>query len=210
MHCTLRLLSAQLTAQDSPIDWCGAVRLERALSKQLPEAISRSGGWMLFFGLETASERMIEHMGKDTQRETMSHILEENAQAGIRNHTFYFFGFPTETVENVQDTIDFLYAHQASIHSASPGEFVLECYSPGHRDPARFGVRRSIEKSEQDLAVHFGYELESGIDAATVHTIGKQLLDDLPAKRFFQFYVHDVYFFTPVTCTLRVKRSHSS
>jgi len=192
---TLRLLSAQLTAQGSPIDWCGCARFERALSKSLLEVVSRGGGRMLLFGLETASERMIEHMVKGTQRETMSRILKESAQAGIWNHTFYFFGFPTETMEDAQDTINFMYAHQASIHSASPGEFVLERYSPVYLDPARFGVRRILEKPERDLAVHFDYELESGIDAAMAHTIGKRLLDALPTKRFFQFYVHDVYRF---------------
>jgi anaerobic magnesium-protoporphyrin IX monomethyl ester cyclase len=196
---TLRLLSAQLTAQDSPIDWCGCARFERALSKSLLEMVSRGGGRMLLFGLETASERMIEHMVKGTRRETMSRILKESSQAGIWNHTFYFFGFPTETVEDAQDTIDFMYAHQASIHSASPGVFVLERYSPVYLDPARFGVRRILEKPEQDLAVHFDYELESGIDAAIAQTIGKRLLDALPTKRFFQFYVHDVYRFLYVS-----------
>jgi anaerobic magnesium-protoporphyrin IX monomethyl ester cyclase len=192
---TLRLLSAQLTAQGSPIYWCGCARFERALSKNLLEVVSRGGGRMLLFGLETASERMIEHMVKGTQRETMSRILKESAQAGIWNHTFFFFGFPTETMEDAQDTINFIYAHQASIHSASPGEFVLERYSPVHLDPARFGVRRIIEKPERDLAVHFDYELESGIDRAMAETIVERLLDVLRSKRFCQFYVHDVYRF---------------
>jgi radical SAM superfamily enzyme YgiQ (UPF0313 family) len=179
---TLRLLSARLTAQGSPIDWCGAVRFERALSKSLLEEVSRGGGRMLFFGLETASERMIDHMAKGTRRETMSRILKESAQAGIWNHAFYFFGFPTETMEDAQDTIDFLYAHQDSIHSASPGEFVLECYSPVHLDPARFGIRQIIAKPERDLAVYFGYDLESGIDPATAHTVGERLLKELPPQ----------------------------
>jgi anaerobic magnesium-protoporphyrin IX monomethyl ester cyclase len=192
---TLRRLSAQLTAQGSPIYWCGCARFERALSKSLLETVSSGGGRMLFFGLETASERMIEHMVKGTRRETMSRILKESAQAGIWNHVFYFFGFPTETMEDAQDTIDFMYAHQASIHSASPGEFVLERYSPVHLDPARFGVRRILKKPERDLAVYFDYELESGIDAATAHTVNERLLSELPIKRFFQFYVHDAYRF---------------
>ena len=192
---TLRLLSTQLAAQGSPIDWCGCARFERVLSDGLLDAISRGGGRMLLFGLETASERMIGHMDKCTQLETMSRILEESAQAGIWNNTFYFFGFPTETEQDAQDTIDFMYAHQASIHSASPGVFVLERYSPVYLDPARFGVRRIIEKPEQDLAVHFDYELESGIDASMAQAINKRLLDAMPTKRFFQFYVHDVYRF---------------
>lgn len=192
---TLRLLSAQLAAQGAPIHWCGCARFERTLSKDLLELISRGGGRMLLFGLETASERMMEHMVKRTQRETMSRILKEGAQAGIWNHTFFFFGFPTETMEDAQETVNFIYAHQDSIHSAAPGEFVLERYSPVYLDPAKFGVRRIKDMPDHDLAIYFDYEPESGIDDTMAHTIVERLLDVLPTKRFGQYYVHDVYRF---------------
>jgi anaerobic magnesium-protoporphyrin IX monomethyl ester cyclase len=192
---TLRLLSEQMAAQGASIHWCGCARFERSLSKSLLETIARGGGRMLFFGLETACERMIEHMVKGTQRETMSRILKESAQVGIWNHSFYFFGFPTETLEDAKATINFIEAHHNSVHSASPGEFVLERYSPVFLDPARYGVRRILEKPEQDLAIYFDYELESGIDNATAHNIVKSIYNVFPAKRFFQFYIYDVYRF---------------
>ena len=192
---TLRLLSEQLAAQGSPIAWCGCARFERSLSKDLLDGIARGGGRMLFFGLETACERLMEHIVKGTQRETMSRILKESAQAGIWNHLFYFFGFPTETMQEALDTIDFISAHQDSIHSASPGEFVLERYSPVYFDPRKFGVAHIIQNPELDLAVYFKYELESGIDAAKAHTLVMQLRDRFPARRYFQFYVYDVYRF---------------
>ncbi|MEW5721439.1 MAG: hypothetical protein AB1817_22620, partial [Chloroflexota bacterium] len=147
---------------------------------------------MLLFGLETASERMIQHMCKGTQRETMSRVLRTGAQAGIWNHTFFFFGFPTETMDDAQATVNFIYAHPDSIHSASPGEFVLERYSPAHQNPAKFSVARVIEKSEQDLAIYFEYELEAGLDENMARTLVERLLDVLPGKRFGQYYLHDV------------------
>ena len=143
---TLRLLSEQLAGQGSPIAWCGCARFERSLSKDLLDGIGRGGGRMLFYGLETACERMMEHILKGTQRQTISRILIEGAQAGIWNYLFYFFGFPTETMEEAQDTIDFIRAHQDLIHSASPGEFVLERYSPVYFDPRKFGVSRDPRK----------------------------------------------------------------
>jgi hypothetical protein len=192
---TLRLLAEQLAAQGSPIAWCGCARFEHSLSKDLLDGVARGGGRMLFFGLETACERMMEHIVKGTQRQTISRILKEGAQAGIWNHLFYFFGFPTETMEEAQDTIDFIHAHQDSIHSASPGEFVLERYSPVYYDPRKFGVAHIIQNPELDLAVYFKYELDSGIDAAQAHTLVMQLRDRFPARRYFQFYVYDVYRF---------------
>ena len=39
----------------------------------------------------------------------MSRILVESADAGIWNHTFFFFGFPGETLEDAQKTVNFLF-----------------------------------------------------------------------------------------------------
>ncbi len=190
---SMREISALLAAEGSPIHWCGCMRFEKAISKELLEGMSRAGCRMILFGLETASERMIEHMIKGTKREHMGRILEESAQAGIWNHTFFFFGFPTETMEDAQDTVNFVYAHGGAIHSASPGEFVLERYSPVHREPGKFGVRRIVERPEKDLAIYFDYELESGLDEQMAKTITERLLDVLPGKRYGQYYAQDVY-----------------
>jgi hypothetical protein len=192
---TFRELATRLAERGAPVNWCGCVRFERALSQELLETMSRGGYRMALFGLETASERMIQHMIKGTQRETMGRILKESTQTGIWNHTFFFFGFPTETMEDAQETVNFVYAHQDWIHSASPGEFVLERYSPVHLNPGKFGVKRVIERLERDLAIYFDYELESGLDENMAHTIVERLLDVLPIKRFPQYYVHDIYRF---------------
>lgn len=189
----MRDLSLKLAEQGSPVHWCGCTRFERALSKELLETAARGGCRSMLFGLETGSVRMIAHMIKGTQRETMGRILREGAQAGIWNHTFFFFGFPTETMEDAQDTVNFIYEHADWIHSASPGAFVLERYAPAHLYPARFGVKRIIEDAERDLAIYFDYELESGIDEKMANTIVERLLDVVPTKRYGQYYVHDVF-----------------
>jgi radical SAM superfamily enzyme YgiQ (UPF0313 family) len=190
---SMREMSALLTAQGSPLHWCGCMRFEKAITADLLAQMSAAGCRMILFGLETASERMIELMDKGTQRETMGRVLKESAAAGIWNHTFFFFGFPTETLEDAQDTVNFVYAHGDAIHSASPGEFVLERYSPVHLQPQKFGVRRIVEQAEKDLAIYFEYELESGLDETMARTITERLLDVLPGKRFGQYYAQDTY-----------------
>lgn len=192
---TLRLMSEGLAAQGAPVAWCGCARLEPGLTEELLASMAAGGCRMLLFGLETASERIIQHMVKGTRRETMSRVLHASARAGIWNHTFFFFGFPTETMQDAQETVNFLYAHQDVLHSASPGVFVLERYSPVHVDPARFGVRRVDDPPDQDLAIYFDYEPESGLDEGMARTVVDRLVDALPAKRYGQYYLHDVYRF---------------
>ena len=192
---TMRLLSVRLSELGSPVDWCSCARLEKVITAELLQNLSRAGCRMLFYGLETASERMIDHMVKGTQRETMSRILREGTQAGIWNHTFFFFGFPTETVADAQETVNFLYAHQDAVHSAGFGAFVLERYSPAQLDPARFGIKRVLDKPERDLAIYFDYEPESGIDESMARTLVDRFIDSLPGKRYGQYYTHDVHRF---------------
>jgi anaerobic magnesium-protoporphyrin IX monomethyl ester cyclase len=134
-------------------------------------------------------------MVKGTRRETVSRVLKEGRQAGIWNHTFLFFGFPTETMDDAQATVNFLYAHQDSIHSAGCGTFILERYSPVHVDPTRYGVTRIIAKPERDLAIYFDYELESGMDENLAKTVLDRFVEALPGKRFGQYYTHDVHRF---------------
>lgn len=194
---TLRELSSALAKQGAPVSWCGCARfdralLERALTEPLLKSMAAGGCRMLLFGLETGSERMIRHMVKGTQAETMSRVLRTSAAAGIWNHTFFFFGFPTETMEDAQATVNFLYAHQDALHSASPGVFILERFSPVHVDPARFGVKRVIDAPDQDLAIYFDYVPETGLDEDMAGVIVERLLSVLPAKRYGQYYLHDV------------------
>jgi radical SAM family protein len=192
---TMRLLSAKLIELGAPVDWASCARLEKVITSDLLQTLSRAGCRMLFYGLETASERMIEHMLKGTQRETMSRVLREGTQAGIWNHTFFFFGFPTETIEDAQETVNFLYAHQDAVHSAGFGAFVLERYSPAEQDPARFGIRRVFPKPERDLAIYFDYEPVSGMDEAMARTLVDRFIESLPGKRYGQYYTHDVHRF---------------
>ena len=117
---------------------------------------------MLLFGLETAAQPMIERMHKGTEPAVMSRVLRDSAAAGIWNHTFFFFGFPGETMETAQETTNFVYAHQDAIHSASPGAFLLERYSPVFCTPEAYDVSRVIEDVTHDLAIYYDYEVAAG------------------------------------------------
>ena len=165
---------------------------------------------MLLLGLETASEATIARMHKGTERETMSRILRDSAAVGIWNHAFFFFGFPGETMEAAQETVNFLYAHQDAVHSASPGAFLLERYAPAQRFPADYGIVRVREDETRDLAIYFDYEVASGLDEAMADQLASRLVDVLPDKAFGQYYVADVYRFLYASCLWDHGRTHAS
>jgi hypothetical protein len=188
----LKVMSAQLAEAGSPVHWCGCVRFDAGLTRDLLEHMAQGGCRMLLFGLETAAERTMKRMVKGTQLPVMSRILRDSTAAGIWNHTFFFFGFPGETLEEAQETVNFVYAHQDAIHSASPGAFLLERYSPVACSPKKYGV--TVQKDpDRDLAIYFDYDVASGLDEPMADTLATRLIDVLPKKRFGQFYIHDSY-----------------
>lgn len=198
----LRGLAPLLEAQGSPVHWGGCLRFEKVISAELLQAIARGGCSMILFGLESASQQVIQFMVKGTELEHMSRILRESSAAGIWNHTFFFFGFPGETLEQAQETVNFLYAHKPYINSAALGTFLMERDSPAFRFPSAYNVRRIIDDPEKDLAIYFDYEVEHGLSPEMADLIMERFTDTLPDRRYPQFYANDVYRFL-YACHLR-------
>lgn len=191
----LREMSLLLEKRGTPVDWCGCVRFERTLSKDLLDTMARGGCVMLLLGLESASRPIIERIGKGIQIEQASRILRQSAEAGIWNHVFFFFGFPGETIDHAQETVDFVYEHKDAIHSASLDTFLLERYAPAHQFPETYGIKRVMQRPEKDLAIYFDYEVESGMSEKRADLAASRLIDVLPQKRLGHFYLNDAYRF---------------
>ena len=191
----LRNLSPILEGMGRPIQWGGCVRFEKVISGDLLQSMERGGCSMILFGLESASEQIMKAMVKGTELEHMSRILHESNEAGIWNHTFFFFGFPGETLEDAQETVNFLFDHKPYINSSALGTFLMERDSPAHRFPETYKVKRVIEQPEKDLTIYFDYEVEEGMDAAMAERVESRFMDTLPDKLYPQFYANDVYRF---------------
>jgi hypothetical protein len=192
---TLRELSQIMRRDGVPLLWGGCARFEKPISGELLQQMHAGGCRMILFGLESASEAIMGRMVKGTQLEHMHRILRESTEAGIWNHTFFFFGFPGETLEDAQQTVNFLYAHKEHINSAAFGTFLLERDAPAHRFASSFGITNVVDPPEKDLAIYFDYEVAQGMDNPLAERVADAFLESLPAKPYPQFYVNDVYRF---------------
>ncbi|NWG19888.1 MAG: radical SAM protein [Chloroflexi bacterium] len=199
---TLRELSAIMQRDGTPVMWGGCARFEKPITGELLQQMYDGGCRMILFGLESASEAIMDRMVKGTKLEHMHRILRESSDAGIWNHTFFFFGFPGETLDDAQQTVNFLYEHKYHIHSAALGTFLLEIDAPAHRFPESFGITKVIDPPEKDLAIYFDYEVAAGMDAAMAELVESRFMDTMPVKPYPQFYVNDVYRFL-YACHLR-------
>ena len=191
----LNKVSQALIKIGAPFHWSGCVRFEKGLTKDLLTTMRRGGCRMIMYGLESASEEILRRMVKGTQSTAISRILRQSRGAGIWNHIFVFFGFPGESIEDVQATVNFLYAHKGDIHSAAFGTFMLQQYSPAYELPDQYGLVRTVPGAKRDLAVYLNYQVENGIDQRTAENLVARFTAAHPVTGFAHFYIDDTWRF---------------
>jgi hypothetical protein len=124
-----------------PLSWHGFVRPERAFADPaFARHLAAGGCAMLQIGIESASPRMLELMGKGAGPEVMRGIVRATAAAGIRNQAYLLFGLPSETDADREATLDFVEAEGASLSDLNHALLNLPKRSPMHRRPERYGI----------------------------------------------------------------------
>jgi len=139
----LKALAEELLRRDVQISWWGNIRFEKTFTPALSELLARSGCIALSGGLEVASDRLLALMQKGVSVEQVARVTHGMADAGILVHAYLMYGFPTQTL---QDTVDALeYVRQlfvnGCIQSGFFHRFVCTVHSPVGKDPQAYGVR---------------------------------------------------------------------
>ncbi len=144
------------------IYWTTLIRFESSLlDPEVWDRAAESGCRSLYFGLESANQRVINLVKKDTNIAAAITNLSEAKRVGIWSHVMAFYGFPTETGEEAGDTRQFLLDNQDIIHSAEMYFFVLYKHAPVMKmvDELKLEIK---DISEHDFALDFYYTPESG------------------------------------------------
>ncbi|NIQ00727.1 MAG: radical SAM protein, partial [Nitrospinaceae bacterium] len=156
-------LPPMMIEADLDIFWTTLIRFESSLiDPELWEIAAQSGCRSLYFGLESANERIIQLVKKDTKIDVAIKNLKEAKRVGIWSHVMGFFGFPSETQAEAEDTRRFLIDHHDLIHSVEMYFFVLYKHAPvwDMMEETRIQVQ---ENPDHDLALDYYYTPESGL-----------------------------------------------
>ena len=87
------------------------------LTEEVIDALVSAGMYWCSFALETGSPRLQEDMGKRLNIPRFLENIELTARRGVFTNGFMMLGFPTETEEEMQQTIDV--ACESPLHTAS-------------------------------------------------------------------------------------------
>ncbi len=155
-------LAAALSREKADVAWSSSVVLSRDLGRPDRLQVLRAGGLKsVQIGLESVAPRVLALMDKihkNLGEDEIRAILEALRAAGIGVLAHIIFGFPTETREEAQRTLEFLRRNR-SLCTASIQPFSLEEHTAVFNDPARFGVTR-IHTQDKDAGERLGYRYE--------------------------------------------------
>jgi hypothetical protein len=170
----LRSLSGDLISRDIDVRWGAEVRLESQFTTELLTQMHTAGCRILYFGLESANARILTLMDKGTEIGTARRILSDSHEAGIWNHVYVFFGFPTETREEAEETVQFVIANNKTINSVGFGRFLLYKNSKIYKQYTDFGIEKIVEK-KSPFSFIFDYETEKGMDTFQIDSLENQM-----------------------------------
>lgn len=156
----LKKVSQLLIEEQVGIKWTTLIRFEESLQDpEIWKQAVQAGCCTLYYGMESANERVLELMDKHAKKAVIENNLREAAKAGIWNHVMAFYGFPGETREEAEETREFLLENKRYIHSVELFYFVAYRHTPMVRNPDKFGI--TIHKQEEyDMPLDYYYTLK--------------------------------------------------
>lgn len=139
---SLKALAAELQRRRVSISWWGNIRFEKSFTPELCEQLADSGCIAISGGLEVASDRLLKLMNKGVSVEQVARVTRSFADAGVLVHAYLMYGFPTQTVQDTVDALEYVRQlfENGCIQSGFWHRFACTVHSPVGRDPAAYGV----------------------------------------------------------------------
>ena len=117
-------LSSAIIKSRAAIYWDGFLRADKHVCNAENTLLWRRGGfYRAKLGIESGSQRVLDLMDKRITVEQSEKALACLAYAGIKTTTFWLFGYPGETEEDFQATLDFLEKCKDNIYEADCNAF---------------------------------------------------------------------------------------
>ena len=139
----LKALAQEIIRRKLQVTWWGNIRCEKTFTPDLADLLADSGCIAMSGGLEVASDRLFELMQKGVTVEQVARVTKGFADAGILVHAYLMYGFPTQTVQDTVDALEYVRQlfENGCIQSGFFHRFTCTVHSPVGKDPAAYGVQ---------------------------------------------------------------------
>lgn len=138
----LRKLSEAIIKEGLDINFYIYARFEKAFDQELFDVAQQAGLRMILWGFEAASERIYKLMNKGhiADKNKRLRILEDAYNAGIWNFLFLMFDFPTETLSEAKETVDFSKDYRHILSHGTGSTFMLLGDSPMLKNLSKYSI----------------------------------------------------------------------
>ena len=138
----LKALAAELQRRNRAISWWGNIRFEKSFTPELCAQLADSGCIAVSGGLEVASDRLLKLMQKGVSVDQVARVTRAFTDAGILVHAYLMYGFPTQTVQDTVDALEYVRQLFAAgcIQSGFFHRFACTVHSPVGQNPAHYGI----------------------------------------------------------------------
>jgi radical SAM superfamily enzyme YgiQ (UPF0313 family) len=138
----LKALAEELLRRGVAISWWGNIRFEKSFTPEVCQLLADSGCIAVSGGLEVASDRLLKLMKKGVSVEQVARVTHAFTEAGVLVHAYLMYGFPTQTVHDTVDALEYVRQLFAAgcIQSGFFHRFACTVHSPVGKHPEEYGV----------------------------------------------------------------------
>ena len=138
-------IATEVIKRQVKMRWLTQTRMDRFLTTERLKVFAQSGCDELWFGMETVNMRMIRLIRKGSRKEIITRILEDCQTNNIKVTLNCMIGFPTESEQEANDTINFINdlneAYPELAFKCNTGFVFVPRLAPFGQEPERFGIK---------------------------------------------------------------------
>lgn len=138
----LKAMAEELLRRNVTVSWWGNIRFEKSFTPDLTELLAESGCIAISGGLEVASDRLLNLMKKGVSVEQVARVTRSFSDVGILVHAYLMYGFPTQTVQETVDALEYVRQlfEEDCIQSGFFHRFTCTVHSPVGKNPEEYGI----------------------------------------------------------------------
>jgi hypothetical protein len=136
-------LAKEILRRGLAVEFWANIRFERQFTPELSRLLKQAGCIAASGGLECAQDRLLELLDKGIDTATARKAMSALSGAGILVHAYLIYGYPTQTVTETLEALDFVRGLFADgvVQSAFYHRFALTVHSPAFRDATKLRLK---------------------------------------------------------------------
>lgn len=154
----------ELISRNIHIHFYSFARFDKGFTLPVLKKLQKLGAEYFSWGYETEPDRLLKLMNKGIDTEVRERIIRDCNSIGMWMQCTFLLGYPTETAEELQRTIDVI-ENRTMINSCTPSNFVLKKNAILRDEAEEVGLHN--KKSNGEFHISYSYQ-SSGVSMEEV------------------------------------------